>query len=200
LTPFQIVLTFAYLGGIGFLLIGGYRLIFRFARPEEATTRAQTPARKDVGSTGTIKVGDSSTPDREKNERTGRPRGLVILAYFHFFAAAGAALQLLAGGTTILTGTIANLIIIPLLLLTGYGFLHQSWTLGFIGGNAYAIFVLATSVVNRVIILGVASLPSFLPFLFYPFLLLLLINLTYKPDFLANRSSPVNPQASTPAL
>jgi hypothetical protein len=35
LTPLQMVLTIAYLGGIGFLLVGGCRLIFRFARPEE---------------------------------------------------------------------------------------------------------------------------------------------------------------------
>ncbi len=43
MTPVQIVLTFAYLGGIGFLLTAGCGLIARFARPAEAANPDAPP-------------------------------------------------------------------------------------------------------------------------------------------------------------
>ena len=52
MTPLQIILTFAYLGGIGLLLTAGYRLLVRFGRRGEASRLAPTPERKEVGSTG----------------------------------------------------------------------------------------------------------------------------------------------------
>ena len=60
MTPFQIVITIAYIGGIGLLLTAGYRLIRRFARPEETATLAQTSERGKAESTGDKGGGDTT--------------------------------------------------------------------------------------------------------------------------------------------
>ena len=52
MTPFQMVLTVAYIGGITLLVTYGYRLLFRFARGGEAATLTSTPARKEAEATG----------------------------------------------------------------------------------------------------------------------------------------------------
>ena len=52
MTPFQMVLTVAYIGGIILLVTYGYRLLFHFARGGEAATLASTPDRMEAGVTG----------------------------------------------------------------------------------------------------------------------------------------------------
>ena len=52
MTPFQMVLTVAYIGGIILLVTYGYRLLFHFARGGEAATLASTPDQKEAGATG----------------------------------------------------------------------------------------------------------------------------------------------------
>ena len=63
MTFLQIVVTFAYLGGIGFVVIAGVRFIFRFAHPEESTTLAQIPARKEAPTP------PATTAARKQNDR-----------------------------------------------------------------------------------------------------------------------------------
>jgi hypothetical protein len=58
-TPFQVVITIAYLGGIGLLLTAGYRLIVRFARPEATSTPTPIPQRKDAGTRASRSAEDS---------------------------------------------------------------------------------------------------------------------------------------------
>ena len=47
MTPFQIILVVAYLSGIGFVLVYGYRLLHRLARPDEVAKTAAVAKRQD---------------------------------------------------------------------------------------------------------------------------------------------------------
>ena len=86
-------------------------------------------------------------------------------------------------GVTITAYTVVSLLITSTVLIaSGAGYLSQNRLLGFWGGNFLAVGLIANVMVHNVHE-GFAQFPLYIPSLFFPIILLFLLNLYFRKDF-----------------
>ncbi len=99
MTPIQIFLTFVYLGGIVLLLRVGYRLLVRFARPEEAAAPAPTDVPNEAGSRS-VEASPRDSPAHLAQAR----RDMAYGALWGIFGTIATVVTYLAPGRTSIAG------------------------------------------------------------------------------------------------
>jgi hypothetical protein len=154
------------------------------------------PGTASVSAVLDIRSSDNAQVRREP-ETKRVPSGLIVFAVVQFLFAmmSGLNVVIILGSTETMRAfpVVLQAIIGVAMIVTGVGYLKRSWLWGFVGGNLLALLLavddLATSVMAYRELQEFQNLPIVLSTMVYPLLLLALLNLRYKSEFVRSGSN-----------